>query len=57
MFSTDVLEATVQCLLAQAFEAQEQGLDKVKSQQLLLEEYGRCLKSIIEYSSSDQDLT
>ncbi|XP_043276542.1 protein lin-54 homolog isoform X2 [Venturia canescens] len=48
-FLTDkVVEITCQCLLAQAEEAERNMLDEDTSQRLIIEEFGRCLKEIIE---------
>ena len=47
----DVVEATCQCLLAQAEEAvlSDKGAEAIE--QLVLEEYGRCLVQIIDYAN------
>lgn len=48
-FLTDkVVEMTCQCLMAQADEAERSMLDDETSQRLIIEEFGRCLKEIIE---------
>ncbi|XP_020285263.1 protein lin-54 homolog [Pseudomyrmex gracilis] len=48
-FLTDkVVEITCQCLIAQADEAERNMLDEETSQRLIIEEFGRCLKEIIE---------
>ncbi|KYM75671.1 Protein lin-54 like protein [Atta colombica] len=48
-FLTDkVVEITCQCLMAQAEEAERNMLDDETSQRLIIEEFGRCLKEIIE---------
>ncbi|XP_012268042.2 protein lin-54 homolog [Athalia rosae] len=48
-FLTDkVVEITCQCLMAQAEEAERSMLDDETSQRLIIEEFGRCLKEIIE---------
>lgn len=48
-FLTDkVVEITCQCLMAQADEAERNMLDDETSQRLIIEEFGRCLKEIIE---------
>ncbi|XP_077271965.1 protein lin-54 homolog isoform X1 [Temnothorax americanus] len=43
-----VVEITCQCLMAQADEAERNMLDDEASQRLIIEEFGRCLKEIIE---------
>lgn len=43
-----VVEITCQCLLAQAEEAERNMYDEETSQRLVIEEFGRCLKEIIE---------
>ncbi|KAH0954715.1 hypothetical protein HN011_007734 [Eciton burchellii] len=48
-FLTDkVVEITCQCLMAQADEAERNMIDDETSQRLIIEEFGRCLKEIIE---------
>lgn len=39
---------TCQCLMAQAEEAELNMCDEELSQKLIIEEFGRCLKEIIE---------
>lgn len=46
----DVIEATIQCVIAQAEECQKNRLDARTSEKLILEEFGRCLVEIIEFS-------
>ncbi|XP_033097125.1 protein lin-54 homolog isoform X2 [Anneissia japonica] len=46
--TNDVAEATCQCLLAQAEETERNGGASNIGEQLILEEFGRCLKQIIE---------
>ncbi|KAL6263515.1 hypothetical protein P5V15_006305 [Pogonomyrmex californicus] len=43
-----VVEMTCQCLMAQADEAERNMFDDETSQRLIIEEFGRCLKEIIE---------
>lgn len=48
-FLTDkVVDITCQCLMAQADEAERNMFDDETSQRLIIEEFGRCLKEIIE---------
>ncbi|XP_058795737.1 protein lin-54 homolog isoform X2 [Phymastichus coffea] len=48
-FLTDkVVEMTCQCLMAQAEESERNMIDDETSQKLIIEEFGRCLKEIIE---------
>jgi len=54
--SNDVVEATCQCLLAQAEEAERSGCAAETVESLVLEEFGRCLLQIIEYSSKTKAL-
>lgn len=52
----DVIEATVQCMIAQADECQKRGLSSTVSERMILEEFGRCLVEIIEFSKQkDED--
>lgn len=46
----DVIEATIQCLIAQADECTKNKLDSTLSENMILEEFGRCLTEIIEFS-------
>ena len=46
--TTEVVEATCQCLLAQAEEAERKSLSEVENEAMVIEEFGRCLKQIIE---------
>jgi hypothetical protein len=46
--TTEVVEATCQCLLAQAEEAERKGVAEFESEGMVIEEFGRCLKQIIE---------
>lgn len=45
------MEATCQCLLAQAEEAERLRKTSAETEGLVLEEFGRCLLQIIEYAS------
>ncbi|XP_021712256.1 protein lin-54 homolog [Aedes aegypti] len=47
----DVIEATVQCMIAQADECQKRGCNIRTAERMILEEFGRCLVEIIEFSS------
>ncbi|XP_046457412.1 protein lin-54 homolog isoform X1 [Daphnia pulex] len=47
----EVVEATCQCLLAQAEEAERLCKTSTETEGLVLEEFGRCLLQIIEYAS------
>lgn len=47
-FTKEVVEATCMCLLAQAEEAEKSNLSVQIAEQMILEEYGRCLMQIIE---------
>lgn len=46
----DVVEATVQCMIAQAEECQKRKIGTVASEKMILEEFGRCLVEIIDFS-------
>lgn len=46
----DVIEATIQCVVAQADECQKSNVDAKTSERMILEEFGRCLVEIIEFS-------
>lgn len=53
----DVIEATLQCMIAQADECQRRGCSIRTSERMILQEFGRCLVEIMEFASkSDTDL-
>lgn len=43
----EVAEATCNCLLAQAEQADRKGESKAAAERMILEEFGRCLMSVI----------
>ncbi|XP_058833187.1 protein lin-54 homolog [Topomyia yanbarensis] len=47
----DVIEATVQCMIAQADECQKRGCNIRTAERMILEEFGRCLVEIIDFST------
>lgn len=47
----DVVEATCQCLLAQAEEGEKEGLSEEIIERNVIQEFGRCLGQIIDFSS------
>jgi hypothetical protein len=49
----DVIEATVQCMIAQADECQKRGCSIRTAERMILEEFGRCLVEIIDFSSKN----
>ena len=53
--TTEVVEATCQCLLAQAEEAEKKSLSEVDIEGLVLEEFGRCLKQIIDIAKKSEN--
>merc|ERR1712150_179332 len=52
----EVVEATCQCLLAQAEEGEKVSEEK-ETEKKVLEEFGRCLAQIIEFASKSKRLT
>lgn len=50
----DVIEATVQCMIAQAEECQKRKIGGVASEKMILEEFGRCLVEIIDFSIKNE---
>ena len=46
--TSDVVEATCACLLAQAEEADRQTMPPVVQERMVIEEFGRCLMQIID---------
>jgi len=49
--TNEVVEATCQCLLAQAEEAEKGGQKEEEIEGLIIEEFGRCLSQIIEMAN------
>ncbi|XP_059085160.1 protein lin-54 homolog [Tigriopus californicus] len=50
----EVVEATCQCLLAQAEESERNQQDEAQVESLILEEFGRCLVQIIEIANKSK---
>ena len=48
--SQEVVEATCQCLLAQAEEGEKKGQSIEQIERIVLEEFGRCLVQIIDFA-------
>lgn len=51
----DVIEATIQCVIAQADDCQKNNYDAKTSERKILEEFGRCLVEIIDFSKKNND--
>uniref|UniRef100_A0A182M0L9 CRC domain-containing protein n=1 Tax=Anopheles culicifacies TaxID=139723 RepID=A0A182M0L9_9DIPT len=51
----DVIEATVQCMVAQADECMKRGCSMRTSELMILEEYGRCLLEIKEFAFNTEN--
>ncbi|XP_037040066.1 protein lin-54 homolog isoform X3 [Bradysia coprophila] len=49
--TSDVIEATIQCVIAQAEECQKTKMDPTTAEKMILEEFGRCLVEINEFSN------
>lgn len=49
-----MVEATCQCLLAQAEEAERNNLTEEEIEGLIIEEFGRCLNQIIDITNKDK---
>nr|CAD7411461.1 unnamed protein product [Timema cristinae]CAD7434291.1 unnamed protein product [Timema monikensis] len=49
----DVVDATCQCLLAQADEAERFRYSEDEAERLIIEEFGKCLVQIIECASNN----
>lgn len=52
--TAEVVDATVQCMMAQADECQQNGVSFRNAERLILEEFGRCLGEIIEFSQNQE---
>lgn len=53
--TADVVDATVQCMMAQADECQQNGVSYRNTERLILEEFGRCLAEIIDFSNKNAE--
>lgn len=53
--TAEVVDATVQCMMAQADECQQNGVSTRNTERLILEEFGRCLAEIIDFSNKNTD--
>ncbi|XP_015748135.1 PREDICTED: protein lin-54 homolog [Acropora digitifera] len=51
----DVVQATCQCLLAQASNAENEGKPQAMIEKMILEEFGRCLLSIIHTANGTKE--
>jgi len=49
--TSDVVEATCQCLLAQAEDAESRTLSQEETEGMIIGEFGRCLKQIIDMAN------
>ena len=49
--TSDVVEATCQCLLAQAEEAEIKKFSQEETEGMIIGEFGRCLKQIIDMAN------
>lgn len=53
--TAEVVDATVQCMMAQADECQQNGVITRNTERLILEEFGRCLAEIIDFSNKNTE--
>lgn len=53
--TSDVIEATIQCVIAQADDCQKNNYDARTSERKILEEFGRCLVEIIDFSKKNNE--
>lgn len=51
----DVIEATIQCVIAQADDCLKNEYDTKVSERKILEEFGRCLVEIIDFSKKNNE--
>lgn len=51
----DVIDATIQCMIAQADECEKNGLPVNQTEKMVMEELGRCLVEIIDFSIRNTD--
>jgi len=55
LMTSEVIDATVQCMLAQAEECQQNGTYGFAAEKIILEEFGKCLIEIIDFSNKNAD--
>lgn len=53
--TSDVIEATIQCVIAQADDCQKNNYDARIAERKILEEFGRCLVEIIDFSKKNNE--
>lgn len=53
----EVVEATCQCLLAQAEESERNKLKETEIEGLIIEEFGQCLMQIIDMANKSKSST
>ncbi|XP_059612014.1 protein lin-54 homolog [Phlebotomus argentipes] len=51
----DVVEASIQCMIAQADDCQKSSVPFLLTEKMILEEFGRCLAEIIDFSFNNTD--
>lgn len=51
----DVIEATIQCVIAQADDCLKNDCDIKTSERKILEEFGRCLVEIIDFAKTGRE--
>uniref|UniRef100_A0A0A1XTG1 Protein lin-54 homolog n=2 Tax=Zeugodacus cucurbitae TaxID=28588 RepID=A0A0A1XTG1_ZEUCU len=51
----EVVDATIQCMISQADECEKNGLPAYQTEKMVMEEMGRCLVEIIDFSIRNTD--
>lgn len=51
----EVVDATIQCMITQADECEKNGLPSYQTEKMVMEELGRCLVEIIDFSIRNTD--
>lgn len=51
----EVVDATIQCMITQADECEKNGLPAYQMEKMVMEELGRCLVEIIDFSIRNTD--
>lgn len=51
----DVVDATIQCMIAQVDECKKNGMSNKITERMIIEELGRCLVEIIDFSIRNMD--
>lgn len=51
ILTSDIIDSTVECLLSQAEQCQSNNVNDKVAEQMIIEEFGRCLEEIIRLTN------